>query len=76
MLYRLQRFKVTRYLCQVERSNYRSITEFTQLAAREISRTLATLEQHGYVQVWKVRNGRYPRRSWRPPTLGAGRRRR
>lgn len=60
VLYPLQRFKLMGYLCQVERSNYRSITEFTQLAAPEISRTVATLEQHGYVQVWKDRNGRYP----------------
>lgn len=60
VLYPLQRFKLMGYLCQVERSNYRSITEFTQMAAPEISRTVATLEQHGYVQVWKDRNGRYP----------------
>ncbi|MGP5220771.1 transcriptional regulator [Arthrobacter rhombi] len=60
VLYPIQRFKVMGYLCQVEKSNYGSIAAFTGLSLPEISRTVKTLEEHGYVKVWKDRNGRYP----------------
>jgi DNA-binding MarR family transcriptional regulator len=48
------------FLCQVEKSNYKSIGEFTGLSMPDISRTVGTLEKHGYVKVWKERNERYP----------------
>jgi DNA-binding MarR family transcriptional regulator len=60
VLYPLQRFKVMGYLCQVEKSNYSSIKDFTGLSVPEISRTVKVLEEHEYVMVWKQRSGRYP----------------
>lgn len=59
VLYPLQRFKVMGFLCQVEKSNYASIGEFTGLGITDISKTIRTLEDHGYVQVWKTRRDRY-----------------
>ncbi|MDJ0336624.1 transcriptional regulator [Cryobacterium sp. PH31-O1] len=70
VLYPLQRFKVLGFLCQVESSNYGSIGEFTGLSVSDISKTIRTLEDHGYVMVRKTRRGRYPETLVRATELG------
>lgn len=59
-LYPIQRFKIMGYLKQVERANYSSISDFTELSYPEISKTVKFLEERGYVNARKIRSGRYP----------------
>lgn len=70
VLYPVQRFKVMGFLCQVEKSNYASIGEFTGLAVPDISKTVRTLEEHGYVVVFKTRRERYSETIVRSTELG------
>jgi len=70
VLYPVQRFKVMGFLCQVEKSNYESIAEFTNLSAPDISKTVRALEDNGYVKVWKIRRDRYPETIVRSTELG------
>ena len=59
-LYPIQRFKIMGYLNQVERSNYESISEFTELSYSDISKTVKFLEDKGYLNTQKLKSGRYP----------------
>ena len=59
-LYPIQRFKLLGYLNQVERSNYDSVSKFTNLSYPEISRTVKFLEERGYVSTRKMKSGSYP----------------
>lgn len=58
-LYPIQRFRVTGYLSQVERANYKALSEGTGLSYPEISKNVKFLEEKGYVSVRKQRSGRY-----------------
>lgn len=70
VLYPLQRFKVMGFLCQVEKSNYASIGEFTSLSITDISKTIRALRENGYVKVGKERRERYSETIVRSTELG------
>ena len=59
VLYPIQRFRIAGYLSQVERADYKSIAEFTGLSYPEISKNVKVLEEWEYVNVQKIRSGRY-----------------
>lgn len=70
VLYPLQRFKVMGFLCQVEKSNYASIGEFTSLSITDISKTIRVLRENEYVLVGKERRERYSETIVRSTDLG------
>ncbi|WP_104190637.1 transcriptional regulator [Cryobacterium sp. Y82] len=58
------------FLCQVEKSNYASLGEFTSLSITDMSKTIRVLRENEYVLVGKERRERYSETIVRSTELG------